>query len=117
MTRPTLSELQQGSVGKHTPGPLTIYVTQYGCWWRLTPEQWRQVCIDGQTERGYVLPARAAVKRRPARDVGVTDYKDNAPQSFYARRDDVRVFTPLDWEPSEFADAIHELDAATGSKS
>jgi hypothetical protein len=91
---------------------MTIYVTQYGTWWRLTPEQWRSVCHQGQTGRGYVLPRAGQLKRRPGAVVGATDYNDGESRtSYYPRRNNVYVFEPLDWEPSEFADALLDLDA------
>jgi hypothetical protein len=88
----------------------SIFVVQYGGWWKLTPDEWTQICRDGMTGDGYMLPRHRTITRRSPL-VGATDYNDGEGRtSYYPLRDDVLVYTPLDWEPEEFGEALKELD-------
>jgi hypothetical protein len=66
-----------------------VYVTQYNAWWRLTVDEWVEVCMAGAyNDHGYSLEGYRELKNKPR----------------YARH----VFKPLDWEKEDFVWAIGE---------
>lgn len=90
----------------------TIYVEQYGWWWKLTPEQWRALCTGGAAGHGHQLPEKS-LRRRSAL-VGATGYNDGrGKKSYFPLRDGIRVYSPLDWEADDYREALRELDAAS----
>lgn len=87
-----------------------IYVEQYGAWWKLTPEHWHGLLEGGCLGWGHELPSKfGRLTRRPPL-VGVTypDGPEGRP-SYFARRDDVLVYRPLDWEPNDYFAALDDL--------
>lgn len=85
----------------------TIYVEQYGAWWKLTQAEWQALCESGARGEGHLLPPDRELRHRPRR-VGSINYGGNRP-SYFARKNDVLVYQPLDWEPENYQAALKEL--------
>jgi hypothetical protein len=88
---------------------LTIYVEQYGAWWKFTPDVWRAVLLDGVAKGGHSLPDANRIARRSPL-VGVADSGSGHP-SYFPMRNNVLVYHPLDWDEEDYTDALVELDA------
>lgn len=88
-----------------------IYVEQYGGWWKLTAKEWRTICEGGARGEGHMLPGKC-LKKRPGKVVGATDYDDDGGgrPSYYARRDGILIYSPLDWEPEDYEMALQDLE-------
>jgi hypothetical protein len=93
-----------------------IHVEQFEGWWKLSPDEWRELLKGGIEGNGHELPRTRMLKRR-SRHVGATDYGDGEGRnSYFARRDGILIYSPLDWEPENYADALAELDELTGEQ-
>jgi hypothetical protein len=87
-----------------------IYVEQYGGWWKLSPDQWRELCERGAAGNGHMLPDKASLRRRSPL-VGETNYNDGmGKKTYYPLRTYVLVYSPLDWESEDYQDALQELE-------
>lgn len=93
--------------------PKVIYVQQYGAWWKFTPQVWRKICEGGARGEGHMLPPACMMRKRSPL-VGVVQYGDEQP-TYYPLRDDVLVYSPLDWEPEDYASALKELNGTEGA--
>jgi hypothetical protein len=86
---------------------IQVYVEQYGYWWKLSLDQWKQIIQGAIKGDGYELPQSAQLKIRP-RTVGATEYGGETP-SYFSRREDVVIYSPLDWDTEDFKFALEEL--------
>lgn len=92
-----------------------VYVEQYGAWWKLSLDEWRQILASGAAGNGHTLPNERAMGRR-SRLVGATDYGDGEGEtSYYPKADGILIYSPLDWWPEDYESALQELNDLQGS--
>lgn len=88
-----------------------VYVENYGYWWKLSPDEWRVILEGGVKGDGHSLPDANALRRRSPL-IGVFDPDDGmGKRSYYALRDDILVYSPLDWCQEDYRAALDELNA------
>lgn len=91
------------------PTPKTVYVTQYGVFWKLTPLQWRDLCAAAIKDDGYDLDKVALrLKDRPR---AIRRDMDSDRDSYYTTRNDMPLFHPLDWDKEQFEDALRDIES------
>ena len=88
-----------------------IYIGNFGYCWKLTEEEWREVCASGIRGEGYDLSKYRELISAPR-----WTYKDERGRR-YSTRNDRLYYEPLDWEPHEFEDALEVLDGLGKPKS
>jgi hypothetical protein len=88
----------------------TIYVIQHGAWWKLPHELWHSMLEGGCLGYEHELPARCRLSRRPPLvEKVMSDGPDSEP-TYAPRRDDVLVYSPVDWGPDDYFAALCDLD-------
>lgn len=81
-----------------------VYVENMGHFWKLTKDQWREVCQAGASGAGYDLDAYGPpLKTRP------WWVRKSDSRGFWGIHRYHRLRSPLDWEPDEFKEALNEL--------
>lgn len=85
--------------------PKPVYVGNFGYCWKLTPVEWREVCESGARGDGYDLSAYRELKGFPRFIVRGDDTDRRS-----STRADILYYEPLDWENSDFAEVLAEMD-------
>jgi len=78
-----------------------VYVGQFGAFWRLTPEQWRQVCRDGAYGEGYSLEGYRGLKTKPRWLHPMEDDRGR-----YWTSKEVEYYEPFDWFEHDFKEHL-----------
>lgn len=95
------------------PKPAVIYVQQYGYFWKLTYQEWIDICldmtkqIDEEDFRGYNLPDRRLLRRRPR--IIEKKIENSIWVSYRAEWPHILV-SPLDWTPDMFKEWLEEYE-------
>lgn len=79
-----------------------VIVEQYGYFWKLTPDEWREILKAG-VNGGYELPRHRQLKRKPS-------YVGRMERDYFSARNDIPLKTPLDWTPDDFAEALADMN-------
>jgi len=82
-----------------------VYVGQYDAFWRLTPDEWEQICRDGM-KGGYDL---SPFKQLAGRPIWLKRHPDGS-TGYYRTRQDMLYYEPLDWDAEDFREALDELE-------
>jgi hypothetical protein len=94
--------------------PKAIYVEHYGYYWRLTPQEWRQLLRGILSGDGYLLAdtlGGGLGRRLAARPHHVYGTRGKTASS----RNDLPLYHPLDWGPEEARYALAEVDGGSAS--
>ena len=87
-----------------------IYCEHYGrFWYKLTVAEWRECLRTGMLGESHLLPEAAALKNRP-RHIHCEGTPGEHSATFWSTRDDNQVWSPLDWEPEDYEDALEQLE-------
>lgn len=74
---------------------MRYYITQYGYYWSMSPEQFRELMVEGARGEGFDIEKHGAKQM-------ATKPRHGPWQS--------RLFQILDWERGQFMDTLAELD-------
>jgi hypothetical protein len=87
-----------------------IYCEHYGRYWfKLTIPEWEECLRTGIKGESHWLPESAALQERP-RHIKVEGTIGSPQASYWSTRDDCQVWSPLDWEPEDYKDALEQLE-------
>lgn len=85
-----------------------VYVEQYDGWWRYSLAQWRKLLEGGIEGNGHVLE-NPMLRNRP-RFIYIDGNPGEVGRSYYTLRNDVIIYSPLDWETDDYRSALKDLD-------
>jgi hypothetical protein len=89
---------------------MLIYAQHYGVYWfSLTIDEWRECLRTGIAGESHMMPKYSALQRRP-KHIRCEGVPGSPQASFWSTRDDVLLYSPLDWEIDDYKDALEELN-------
>jgi hypothetical protein len=94
-----------------------VYCEQFGAFWRLTPYEWRMLCVQGARGEGHTLPPNGRLRHRPGQVIGKVMESGGEPGDstpYYWVLDPYKetalFYRPLDWEEEDYQSALKELE-------
>jgi hypothetical protein len=92
--------------------PKTVYVEQYGYFWKFTFREWLAFVKDYLRDpaEGYMLPNHKILRRRSP-VIEATYWDDHSVPSYHSRDPGALLVQPLDWGEEEFKDHLKELES------
>lgn len=81
-----------------------VFVGQAGGFWRLTLDQWEEVCRAG-LKGGYDLSPYRRIRSKP---IWLEKYPDNS--GYRRTRTDMLYFEPEGWSKEDFREALDEIE-------